>query len=388
MTTTSSHLESTSPPRSTLPPELIHQILQDSSLSKSNLARCCLVNRVFLHSARPLLYAEITVSFTRINKNNEWGLDRATELLFQTLSETPLLGRYARKLSFLADPKSKGEEETDVYSGLRCVNYGEVVEQALGMLPLLESVDLGAHLSDSDHVKEIVFNRGSQWKEIAVDDVLLYQNADGNRRTWSELPNLRKLRCKIVSFDSGDTSSIPDHLEVLDIIHPSSRHFPLSLSPQSQLRVLRVIPFNSTLQHLGYMRQLRHLYLSADCAPGSLSLETLTALSRLPLLESLSVEYRGSTQRHDNTIRSLLHHVPSSLHRLAFPHCIPFEALTQFFQSDETRQIQTLGLDRRLPRYNLRHEESRRRMEQLRVICEEKGIAIGYVDLREDIFLV
>jgi len=327
------------------------------------------------------------VTFTRINKN-EWGLDRATELLFQTLSETPLLGQYARRSSFLADPKSNGEEETDVYSGLRYFEFGEVVEQALGMLPRLESLDLDGHVWDSDHVREMVFNRGLQWRELVVGGTLLDQDADGNRRTWSKLPNPRKLRCWFVDRNNGDTSSIPGHLEVLDIIHPSSQYFPLSLSPQSQLRVLRVTPSNLSLQHLGYMRQLQHLYLFLDFNSGSLWPEKLNALSRLPLLESFSVEYQGSTQRYDNIIRSLLHHVPSSLHRLAFPDCIPFDALTQFFQSDETAQIQILGLGPSSMEMGnvLSYEELRRRVEQLRVICEEKGITIEYIDLREDIF--
>ncbi|GAA5836963.1 hypothetical protein JCM5353_001705 [Sporobolomyces roseus] len=133
-------------PHSTLylPPELVGQILQDSSLSKSDLARCCLINYDFLYGARPLLYAELRVCITWAVVTGWWVLDRGNELLFQTLSETPSLGQYARKASLFTT--SIDEEGTGVYNGPTYNDFGKPVKQALEIMPRLESLKLSEYI--------------------------------------------------------------------------------------------------------------------------------------------------------------------------------------------------------------------------------------------------
>ncbi|GAA5836969.1 hypothetical protein JCM5353_001707 [Sporobolomyces roseus] len=384
MTTTSSQLDSTSPPHSTLPPELIDQILQDSSLSNSDLARCCLVNKNFQDLARPVLYHSVKVQFILNYERQRW-LDRITQLLFRTLSNEPSLGRNARTVIFLA------QYTDDEDSSVRLLDdYGLAVEQALEMLPLVESVDVDAHVWNSDYAEEMIFNRGLQWKEIAVDGILLDEDTDGNWRTWSELPNLRKLRCAVTYGGPDHTTPIPDHLEVLDITNLFAQDFPLSVSPESQLRILRVILSDSKLQHLGYMRQLRHLYLFIKHDTSALLSETFNALSRLPLLESLSVKYDRPTSLDLRVIHSLCHHLPQSLLRLDFPRCIPFDHLTQFLKNDDNSQFQILGIAQTRERNwnDLSDDELEGSVGGLSEICEEKGIVLERVEPREDIFLV
>ncbi|GAA5836124.1 hypothetical protein JCM5353_002626 [Sporobolomyces roseus] len=372
-----------------LPPELVDQILQDSSLTRADLARCSLVNRDFLHGVRPVLYVELTVTTICPTLGEGYWLDNATLSLFRTLLNEPSLSQYARKASFRAvQPGKREEEETGVYSGSTYKNCGEVVEQVLEMLPQLESLDLDAFVWNSTSTKEMILARGLQWREIVVEIALLEEDMDGNRRTWSKLPNLKRLRCGFIYGDPDDTLPLPDHLEVLDITSSYAQDFPLSLSPGSQLRILRAVLSNSKLQHLGHMRQLRHLYLfiGYNYSPGCLSLEALNALSRLPLLESLSVEYEHPTQQNNSVVQPLFQYLPRSLQRLDFPRCIPFDALTQLLRPDETAQVQILGFGQS-PSWNaLSHEDFRGRIEQLRRICEEKRIAIERIELRGDIF--
>jgi len=369
-----------------LPPELVDQILQDSSLSKSDLARCCLINRDFLHSARPLPYAALEILITRADDTACWRLDRGTELLFQTLSETPSLRQCARKASLIAD--FIDEEEIEVYSGLGYDDCGKAVERALAILPRLETLDVDAHLWSSDHAKKPILARGLQWRDLATDGILLAEDVDGNRRTWSKLRDLKKLRCDIINLDAGDTTPLPDHIEVLDITYPCPWKFTLSLSPQSQLRILRGILSDSKLQHLGYMSKLRHLYLFINYYTSVLSSETLSSLSRLPLLESLSVEYYRPTSLDRSLILALLHRLPPSLRRLDFPRYIPFEALTQSRKNDDNSQFQILGIAQtREQNWNVmgdnEFEECANRLSE---ICKEKGIVIERIDPREDIF--
>ncbi|GAA5836120.1 hypothetical protein JCM5353_002625, partial [Sporobolomyces roseus] len=333
-----------------LPPELVDHILQDSSLSKSDLARCCLVNRDFVQSARPLLYAELAVTTICLLVGEECWLDNATLLLFRTVSGNPSLG--------IGYATSTGVSHVDTY------------------------------MWSSDRVRESILARGLQWKEFVTGGAFLEEDTHGNRRTWSKLRNLKELRCEVVKRNNGDTSPIPDHLEVLDITYAYPQDFPLSLSPGSQLRVLRMIPSNSNLQHLGSMGQLRHLYLFINYYTSVLSSETLSSLSRLPLLESLSVEYYRPTQNCDNIIRSLLIHLPPSLRRLDFPRYIPFDSLTRFLKNDDNSQFQILGIGQtREQNWNVmgdnEFEECANRLSE---ICKEKGILIERITLQEDIF--
>jgi len=258
------------------------------------------------------------------------------------------------------------------------------------MLPRLDSLDLSEHVWDSDHAKESILERGSQWREFETDGISLEEDMDRNRRIWSKLRNLKKLRCEAVDRSNGDTSPIPDHLRVLDITSSDPQDFPLSLSPGSQLRVLRMIPSNSNLQHSGSMGQLRHLYLFINYYTSVLSSETLSSLSRLPLLESHSVEYYRPTSLDRSLILALLHRLPPSLRRLDFPRYIPFEALTQSRKNDDNSRFQILGIARtREGNWNaMGDDEFEECVGRLSEICEEKGIGIERIDPREDIFRI
>jgi len=46
---------------STLPTELIEQIMQEAKFSKQDLVQCCLISEQFLNPARKLLYRQLDV---------------------------------------------------------------------------------------------------------------------------------------------------------------------------------------------------------------------------------------------------------------------------------------------------------------------------------------
>ena len=132
---TSPHPATRSPP--SLPTELISQILQSPRLSKSDLARCCLVNRQFLSLSRLSLYRSVVITFLEDRQENRqedrWYLDETTRLLIRTLETNIPLSRKVSKLRFKGNwlsPKAAG-----LATRVKCGSFSKVTEGIFGMLP-------------------------------------------------------------------------------------------------------------------------------------------------------------------------------------------------------------------------------------------------------------
>ncbi|KIY51589.1 hypothetical protein FISHEDRAFT_36872 [Fistulina hepatica ATCC 64428] len=149
-----------------LPAEIL-PVIFGYVLKSQHLAWLCLVNHVFYDFAAPLLYDQIMIY--------SWHRDGKIRIiqLFCTLSRTPRLAKYVRRLVIRDFPKSASGEAAiagDIFSfGLRnCVHLractwtrdGSLTSkilQALSALPFLEDLEINGH-SDGNYRPQLLLS--------------------------------------------------------------------------------------------------------------------------------------------------------------------------------------------------------------------------------------
>jgi len=347
-----------------LPTELISQILQSPRLSKSDLARCCLVNHEFLLLAQRQMYRAAYICLPKISTPAfpQWLFSPSSHLLFRTLEGNVGLRRHVRKLSM----KASNIKTRDVPATLRLTSgsVSGVFRILIEMLPRLDSLKFDAETWQS--VRSLVFSRRNQWKTVSISISTIFRQD----QTWCDLPNLQELECH--GFREKETMdiSIPSSLQVLRI----NKNDPQILkgSPNSQLRILHVVGSPETLSNIGDFPELQHLHIfrGLECQP-LLPSSAFSAFSQLSHLRSLSLAlWSVGDPILSATLPSLLAHLPRSLDRLDFPERTPIEILSTYFQTSTFRPFRCLGYSRN------KYQDETETIAQLVNLAFSKGVGL------------
>jgi len=307
-----------------LPNELISQILQSPRLSKSDLARCCLVNRRVLHLSRSWLYHTVTLLCFRGESENNWYFSDTSRLLLRTLESNVALSQKVLrvKLKSRRDQTSGGTNAT-----LKCASFSKALTFILDTLPELVSLELDGWIWERQETSNAIREYGHRWEglHMRIAKVLTLG------RRWSDLPNLKELDCAQLSRRRQYDEPIPVSLEVLKI--NGNRPEILRGSPNSRLRILHVVGSPETLSHIGDFQELQHLHIfrGLECQP-LLPSSAFSAFSQLAHLRSLSLAlWSVGDPTLTSTLPGLLAHLPASLDRLDFPERTPIEILSAYF---------------------------------------------------------
>jgi len=203
---TSTHAVTRSPPP--LPTELISQILQSTRLSKSDLARCCLVNRQFLCVSQELLYRTIIIRL--YEQCQGWHYVDTSLSLLCTLGSNLALNSTVSELYLKGLFISQGVFDTAV----RCnrASLLMVVTFTFDMLDSLVTLDLERWMWERAEIQNVVVEYGHRWKGLRLRNGTL---AEEDSR-WTALPNLAELDCDQISRRPLSDEPIPVSLEILD----------------------------------------------------------------------------------------------------------------------------------------------------------------------------
>jgi len=353
---TSPHSVTRSP--SSLPIELVSQILQGSRLSKPDLARCCLVNHRLLSITQRLLYSSITICDGPYGRGKSGKTLQSPErLLLETLRKNCTLCGYIEEMEVIrCYPLSE--------RGLKKL-LGKFIELAPG----LDSLVLGCGVWGIEPVRALVFSEGKRWRTLNVGMDLLSVTREEKAKQWHELPNLRQVRCFNLSVTEDPTLALPSSIEILDLERDLPSTEPL---PNPQLRVLRCRFSEKSLARLGSFQNLQHLTLSQRGElPASLQEATLATFSTLPVLRSLSIDIAPLRSRA--ILRDLLSHLPPSVERIDFLYAAPFKFLKRFISSSSTTfSIRSIGISSRFTS----SECNQLRLETFSSACREEGIEV------------
>lgn len=313
-----------------LPNELISQILQSSRLSKSDLARCCLVNRRFLHLSQSRLYYTVTVYFSRGESDrgeseDDWYFSDTSRLLLRTLESNVALSQKVSRVKIRSrrDQTSSGMNVT-----LKCAPLSKALTFVFDMLPKLVSLELERWFWERQETNNAIREYGHRWEGLHMRIAKVLTQG----RRWSDLPNLKELDCAQLSRRPQYDEPIPISLEVLNI--NGNRPETLRGSPGSRLKFLRVVGSPETLSDIGDFPELQHLHIfrGLECQP-LLPSSAFSAFSHLAHLRSLSLAlWSVGDPTLTSTLPGLLAHLPHSLDRLDFPERTPIEILSAYFK--------------------------------------------------------
>ncbi|GAA5969472.1 hypothetical protein JCM3765_006897 [Sporobolomyces pararoseus] len=334
----STTFHSLTPSLPTLPLELIDEILTQESLSKSDLARCCLVSRQFLQSSRPVLYSTLTIELRRasrlLERDPAYTVQRSSHSLLETLRSLPDL-RITTKLVFKGVSRLKPRA-----SSVRPIKPSKLLQETLQLLPRLNQVSFrGIKVRGADL---ILTNEGSRWKRLHSDSQV------GLRQSAEESPfkNLEELSCSIGTTNGVNTIYLPPSLKVLNIIRIYSRLVMIKNAPTSILRSLR-LGFSSLckLRNVPQLPHLVHLRLDMsgedECVPGAPSSRAVNTVASCRSLISLSLYLEHSS--YEPLVPHFLRQLPSTLLYLNFPGTLPlFDTVLPIVESGTLDSIRAI----------------------------------------------
>ncbi|GAA5986505.1 hypothetical protein JCM5350_001350 [Sporobolomyces pararoseus] len=133
---------SCSPSLSTLPPELLDEILTEELLRQSDLARCCLVSRQFLQFSRPALYSSVGCNFFATPGSNK--MENSTFKFLQTLRVSSIARHLVNGLAFVSFEKSGWGDDWDetVAEAVEVTSYDEIIVEMLDLAPQITRLAL------------------------------------------------------------------------------------------------------------------------------------------------------------------------------------------------------------------------------------------------------
>jgi len=320
-----------------LPNELISQILQSPRLPKSDLARCCLVNRRFLSLAQEQLYRTVLLVLMEHRQRNVWDYSEPSRLLVRTLERSVSLSRIVLKLRFMG--KWASSTVAGSATRVKCASLARIFEGIFVMLPRVVSLQVDAWIWNSGEVRKTVFQYGYLWETLKVRARTLLR--DG--KTLRDFPILKELDCDQLPGQPQNAEPIPESLEVLKIM--GNRPQTLRGSPNSRLKILHVVGSPETLSHIGNFQELQHLHIfrGLECQP-LLPSSAFSSFSHLAHLRSLSLAlWSVGDPTLTATLPSLLAHLPPSLDRLDFPERTPLKTLSTYFKLEMSPPFRFLG---------------------------------------------
>jgi len=388
MSSTFSSIDLSPSRRFALPNELIDQILRDESLSKRDLARCCRADHQFLSSSRPLLYHSIVISVPVLEDEREdtvgYSLDPSSRSLLQTLADYPFLARYIQHLDMRTRHNVSGTHTIDF------LELEEAFELALARMPCIESLALAdQHFWRRNPVRDLVFERGTQWVGLSVAGSILDQ--DGDRRNWSDLPNLRNLHVWELAKNPRVDHRIPAGIETLNVEIDIYCRTDLSFEPGSRLKVLRIPASNRHFSpHLAALHHLQHLDIHDFANRQRLPVIGLTLpLTPLVRLRSLTLSVSIWTQSSDAPtleITTFLASIPPSIVRLDFLSKLPAESIIRLLETGQLSSLRVIGFlrPRKDPvisplRVDIDYCRQERHVQRVAELCDEKGIMTEFI---------
>ncbi|GAA5842636.1 hypothetical protein JCM3766R1_004882 [Sporobolomyces carnicolor] len=181
------------------PVEVMNQIFRSSVLDSITLARCCLLSRRYLPSARKWLYRDVEVKLRRFYVDGSRGeqsvfeYSRPTAKLIAAILEKPALGRLIRRTEFSVTYRSFSQ------SGFR-TRGGEAVATMLELAPTMSALALGygETYSATDNwldeaLPQIQFDRSHSLRELSLTNM-----TETASEFVSNLPNLRHLAVRYI----------------------------------------------------------------------------------------------------------------------------------------------------------------------------------------------
>jgi len=385
-----SSLSSSSSPRPPiLPTELLDQILSDKILSKRDLAKCCRVNHHFLSSSRPVLHHAVAISVQVLEDEREdtvgYSLNPLSRSLLQALADYPFLARSIQHLDLRTQYELPGTHTIDF------LEIEEAFELCLARMPCIELLSLeDQHLWRRLPVRDLVFERGAQWVGLSVAGCLLDQ--DGDRRNWSDLPNLRKLNIRDLAKSRQVNPRIPARIEMLEIGSDIYCRTELPFEPESRLKTLRIPASDHHLSpHLVALPHLQHLRIHdlANRQRPQLTSSTLSRLTALTHLRSLSVSvsiWKRSEPARILELSTLLTFIPTSVVRLDFPNSLPVESVPPLLEIDRPSSLRFIGFRRpqQCTPSLLHHQDmmchvENQKMQRFIQVCDAKGMTREFI---------
>jgi len=209
---------SLSSPSPTLPPEIIDEILRDNQLSKADLARCCLLSRQFLLVPQARLYHSIRFKLFVDSQVSYWFHDSEAVSLLSTLESNVALRQEVKKLELLGfevEPVDKTTYSNDELDNSPTAVV--MVRRIFDLLPDVKRLSLNGTLHYVTRTIDLVLDYGQRWEDLSVEGFLFGRRFDATK-SISELPNLKRLSCCELSLQVRYDWTVPDGLQVLEMI--------------------------------------------------------------------------------------------------------------------------------------------------------------------------
>ncbi|GAA5986509.1 hypothetical protein JCM5350_001352 [Sporobolomyces pararoseus] len=359
------------PPLSTLPPELIDDILTQKSLSKSDLARCCLVSHRFLQSSRRALYSSVDCNLLATPGFKK--MEIAAFKLLQTLRVSPTARHLVKGLVFdVYDVEYDGDDCGDIRAeAVEVTSFNEIVVEMLDLAP--QVTRLALRESVLGKVMDYLYSDRGRWTELDIPDLAIDVGFPTSEGTFN---NLTKLSSSLYSSrDSGNRICLPPHLKTLDLVS-LPRLVAIENASTSSLRFLRIeLKSLVNLPDIAKLPHLQHLSLTAPIPvedPSTIA----EILNPLGGLDSLSLYYFRGGDSTSTYFSVLLRHLCLPIQRLDFDHCAPLADLANLIKAERFKSVRTLGLSK----YHVLQGFTKQDLTVLSRVCEDKGISIEYIE--------
>jgi len=357
----------------TLPTELVDEILTVETLSKSDLARCCLVSKLFLPTSRKQLYNQL-VLFYGPDQGNRHGT--RSVLLYSTKSTTLLLDTLRQHAVLRSLPSALmikriifGEYVEEV--GAHDMN---LIETALRLVPNVKHLQLDDHFSSRQYLDSCGLGTNINITCLEICQLPL--------EVVPSLRNLRKLKVLFqfrinVNEGSSDWEPLLPDLEVLDL--PPLTQFPSPHFISQQLKALSVSLEPHRFLDLSLLPHLESLWLDLDSyrkeLVRDLDLASLKELKVLFLSDFAFADTDSSSSLDDAAFfDQLIAFPPLQKICIAFPSLVPWTSLIRHLESPSPFLANQLCLS------DLRLNDPRTRssLALLRLNCENNGIALSF----------
>ncbi|GAA5995595.1 hypothetical protein JCM5350_005677 [Sporobolomyces pararoseus] len=326
-------------PLPNLPPELIDEILDQECLSKSDLARCCLVSHQFLYSSRPALYS--TLSFDMIEYHDygtvfSYARAESTCLLLSTLRSSPAL-RIAHTLIFVSKGTCLDDSQLPELRATRQLTK-EMALEFLRLLPSVHRLSFPDVLFSNFEMEGSIYLEGTRWSELNLRLAL----AGSELRASSTLTAIERLTCGVLAGNGMKVLYLPPSLKSLEIGTVGVDILSIGNASKSSLESLSL---NATglskiynIQHLPKLKRLRVVFKTAQSLPSRVP----TFVNHLRSLSTLTLHLEHPASMIG--VVPFLSQLPPSLTRLDLPRYAPLEELLDFINSGNSGRISTIGL--------------------------------------------
>ncbi|GAA5822285.1 hypothetical protein JCM5353_001555 [Sporobolomyces roseus] len=313
----------------TLPTELVEEILRIETLEKQDLARCCLVSKLYLPTSRKQLYNELMILYGPLERDR---YDWETVILHPTISSNLLLDTLRQHAFLRSLPSSLRLQrpDSDDYVERTGLTDANAIKTALQLMPNVKHLKLDFGFPVPQHLVSCSLDTNTtiiclEVRQLQAEAIPL-------------LHNLRKLRIRSefnINFDTRSEPLLPG-LRVLDvphIIHPPPPHF-----ISRQLTALRISLKPDRFLDLSLLPRLEQLWLdlssySQDLVQ-DLDLASHTKLKVLYLSYIPSAHTDPSSSLEGATFFDRLIALPP-LRKIciAFPNLVPWTSLFRHLES-------------------------------------------------------